>query len=356
MKNNKGFTLTELLVASAISMIVVGSSMTLLFYFFREKTQLDTWSTGQIEMSMAIKNLESDLRNVVRVEPQEDFQSAGDSLYFGVTDVPVGNEPATCLNDTNNSVIRYTALDRFKRQERTLRTWSEQSDVDQSGPAFELRVTTDGSDDSLVSNKNLPKELVVVDADRRYTRRYEVASRVFHLNATLDPYDDQPKVDSTGSAVVFNYASLLLKKPSTASSTKTSTKQSVFITGSDVYASNTFVMCLRKSDRSLVKYNTITQEETVLITNNNQEFRLKAFKIGYLNTRPGTRVDPVNFFSSLIDTPLGHCVNVIHVTLSAEVTKGQMDAEQKALKSGISRSRTIFATNLNSRRALSCTQ
>lgn len=358
MKNqNKGYTVTELLLAAGLSSIVLMSTVSLLFYFFNEKNQLDTWSAGQLEMSIGIKSIESDLRNIVRLDPPEDLRITKDSLYFGLTNIPPGEEPSICRNDENSSVLRYTSLNRDARQERTMRTWSEKDSVDKIGAINELRATTDSTSDTLFTDKNLPKEIVLVDADRRYIRRYQVASRVMHLNSDKDPYDDQPKVDANGIPIFFNYASLFLKTSTGIKANSTSIESAVFITGSDVYKSSTLFVCLRKSDGSLIKYNSLTNQSDVLLLNNSQEFSITAFKATYLNTRKDVRVDPINFFPSILANTKGHCVNAIHVLLKAEVTKGQnSDVENRNIQPDIIRERTIFATNLSSQRAINCFQ
>lgn len=354
MKNTQGYTLIEILLGIALGSMVVISTASLLLYFFSEKNRLDNWSTGQLEMSIAVKNIESDVRNVPRLDPLEDLRSHKDDLYFGLTSINAGEEPSVCANNATSSVVRYTALNRILPQAKSLRTWSETDSADKGGAANELRVTVDTTGQSLFSDKNLPPEILIVDADRRYVRRYEVASREMHLNMPKDPYDDQPKVDASGNTVLFNYASIFLRLPRGIANNKTAARTAVFITGSDVYAANTYFVCLRKKDRSLIRYNTLTQKTDVLLMNTSKNFNIQALVVKYLATKKGIRVDPVNFFTSTLSNPQGICVNTVYVNIQGEVLG--TDAQNRDIKNTVERNRTIFATNLNSQRPLSCTQ
>lgn len=354
MKNNRGYSLIEVMMAAALASMVIASTIGFLFYFFSEKTRLDSWSSGQIEMSMAIKYIERDIRNVVRMEPSEDLRVLGDDLYFGLTSIPTGEEPSICLNDANNSVFRYTTLSRTLRQEKSLRAWSESNSADKTQPIDELRVTTENVDAALFSNKNLPAEVLVVDADRRFIRRYRVASRIQHFNSTTDPYDDTPKFNADGSNILFNYASVFLALPTGIQGTKTAPQAAVFVTGSDIYASNTYFVCMHKTARNLIRYNALKNTQEVLLASKPPEFVIQSFKVSYLATKKDVRVDPANFASSTL-TPTGVCVNSVYVTMTAE-NQINDTSTMKDNKTTISRSRTVFATNLGSRRPLSCIQ
>jgi hypothetical protein len=357
MSNSKGFSITEILLGIALGGMVIVSTASILYYFFTERNRLETWSSGQLEMSVAVKSIESDLRNVARMEPMEDLRTVNDSLYFGLTSINAGEEPSVCNNSVTSSVFRYTTLNRLWPQAKSMRTWSEVDSSDKTGAANELRVTVDATEDALFSNSKLPKEIVLVDADRRYIRRYDVVSRTLHLNMTTDPYDDLPKTDTSGNPVVFNYASVLLKRPNGITGNEITAKPAVFITGSDVYASSTNFVCLRKSDRSVIRYNELTGQTDVLLSNTAKDFNIQTFVVKYLATKKGIRVDPVNFFTSTLSNPSGACVNTIYVNVSGEVLRNAESASQnKDIKHTVSRNRTIFATNLNSQRPLLCTQ
>jgi hypothetical protein len=301
---------------------------------------------------MAIKNIERDIRNVVRLEPTEDLRVLKDDLFFGLTSIPVGEEPSICTNDATHSVLRYTTLSRSLRQEKSLRAWSEVTSADKVMPTDELRVSADNTDDALFSDKNLPAEVLVVDADRRFIRRYRVISRTQHLNTTNDPYDDTPKTDATGNPVPFNYASVFLGLPTGIQGTKTQIQPAVFVTGSDVYAATTYFVCMRKTDNNLIKYNPLKNTQEVLLASNAPEFVIDTFVVSYLATKKDVRVDPINFGPSTL-TATGVCVNTVFVSLTAE-NKTPNISGPKDVKTSIDRNRTIFATNLSSRRPLTC--
>jgi hypothetical protein len=352
MRDAKGFSLIELLVAAGLGVAVIASTLTFLFYFFSEKNRLDSWSAGQIEMSMAIKNIERDIRNIVRMEPPEDLSAVRDDLYFGLTSVPVRDTPTVCLNDSTYSVIRYTTLGRSVRQAKSVRSWSEVTSADKNLAANELRVSADNTDADLFSDKNLPAEVLVVDADRRFIRRYRVLSRIHHLASSTDPYDDAPKTDADGNAVTFSYASIFLGLPLNLRGAKTTIRPAVFVTGSDIYASNTYYVCKHKTENKIIKYNASNDTQETLLTGRLPEFVIQSFKIGYLATKKDVRVDPVNFVPTTL-TVTGICVNSVYLTLTAE-NKTPDTTSSTDTKTKITRSRAVFATNLASRRPLSC--
>ncbi|MGE9745406.1 PulJ/GspJ family protein [Bdellovibrio bacteriovorus] len=358
MKKNSGFSVMELLLAVSISTIVIGIVTYLIHNFFSEQRNLEVWSGGQLEMSMALKNAEGDIRNVIRFDPVENLTSASSVAYFGLTSLTAGLEPSVCLNDATGSVIRYTTLDRKQRSERVLRAWSELADVNKTGSSHELRLTADSSDSSMFGSSKSPREIVLVDADRRYIRRYKVASHTMRLNATLDPYDDQPRVDSFGNPIKFNYVSVILKSPPTANGSTITPKTSVFITGTEVYSSNTYYLCLRKSDRSLIKFDENSRQETVLLQNPHADFTINSFKIGYLATKSGLRVEPANFIPDMLNASNNVCFNTVLFDLKLDASDSYLKRNQTQtvgdIKSTISRQRTVFSQNLNLKRPLSC--
>jgi hypothetical protein len=352
MRNSKGFTIIEVLVAGILGALVISSSVSFLFYLFSEKNRLDTWSSGQIEMSMAIKNIERDIRNVVRIEPPEDLSAAKDDLYLGLTSVPVRETPSVCLNDSKHSVIRYTTMGRSSYQAKSVRSWSELASAENKMPSDELRVAADNTDADLFSDKNLPSEILAVDADRRFIRRYRVLSRTHHLNSSTDPYDDAGKTDVDGNPVTFNYASVYLGLPYRLRTIRTTIRPAVFVTGSDIYASNTYYICMHSSENKLIKYNAIKDTQEVLLAGKAPEFVIQSFQVVYLATKKDVRVDVANFVPTTL-TPSGPCVNAVYLTLTAK----NMAPDATAIKDNktmISRSRAVFATNLASRRPLNC--
>lgn len=359
IKRKGGYTLLELLLAAGLATLVIGGTIQVIYFFFSEKKNLDDWSSTQIDMSFSIKALENDIRNVVRLDPTEDLLANSDGLYFGLSSINPEDAPADCLADATHSVFRYTALDRNTRSERLLRAWSETNDSGKNPAANELRVTADNTDQSLFQGNKAPTEVTVVDADRRYIRRYQVASSKMNLNSATDPYDDQPKADANGNQIIFNYASVFLKIPNNAKASPTQLTSSVFITGSEVYASSTVFICLRKSDLSLIKIEPLTNKTTVLLQNRPAEFNITSFIAKYLGTKKGVRVDPVNFLPDTFSDPNGFCVNSIYLELKATLPlKNQAGAATSSnmTKNTVSRARTIFATNLNAKRALACIQ
>lgn len=110
---------------------------------------------------------------------------------------------------------------------------------------------------------------------------------------------------------------------------------------------------------SLVKIDPLQDKATVIFQSNNKEFNIDSFVAKYLGTKKGIRVDPANFFSDMIAHPQGTCVNTVFLELKSTLTaqaESKVNTSSNMVKNVVSRARTIFATNLNSKRALSCIQ
>lgn len=360
MKKSSGFSVMELLLAVSISTMVIGIVTYLIHNFFSEQKNMETWSAGQLEMSMALRTIEGDIRNVIRMDPVENLSNSSSVEYFGLTSLSPGMEPSVCLNDNGASVIRYTTLDRKQRSERVLRAWSEMADSNKTGASHELRLTADETEASMFTATKMPVEVVLVDADRRYLRRYTVVSKRMSLSTNLDPYDDLPKVDSFGAPVTFKYASAILKNPTNISGSAITSKTAVFITGSEVYSSRTYSLCLRKSDRSLIRFDENTREETVLLQNPHVDFTIESFRVGYMATRAGIRVEPASFLPEMLSLSNMACINTVMFTLNLNASESLLKRNQSQtvgeLKTQIMRQRTVYSQNLSIKRPLSCQQ
>lgn len=352
-KKNAGYTFVELLLAVGLSTIVVGTTTYLIYQFFSEHRSLEVWSSGQFEMSFSLRDIEGDIRNIVRLDPIEE----GADKYLGLRQIVVGLEPSVCLNDENSPVFRYTTLDRRRSSETLLRAWSEQDNSGKKAGGDELRLTHDGTSDSLFNAERAPREIVLVDADRRYLRRYVVDGFSPRMGTNLDPYDDAPKVDTYGRPVSFNYASVYLKNPPGVRDEEVAKVSSVFITGSEAYAANTYFVCLRKTDRALIKYDQVAQTEKVLLQNPMEDFEIDTLRVGYLGTRPNVRVEPESFIFAVSESQI-ECLNTVFLELKLKTTdrfasrnQGQMVGD---IKSDILRRRTVFSPNLNMKRPIAC--
>ncbi|WP_374000921.1 type II secretion system protein J [Bdellovibrio bacteriovorus] len=358
MKKNSGFSIMELLLAVSLSTMVIGIVTYLIHNFFSETKSMETWSSGQLEMSMALKTIEGDIRNVIRMDPVENLTSSSSVEYFGMTSLSPGMEPSICLNQDGASVIRYTTLDRKQRSERVLRAWSEMADANKTGNAHELRLTADETEASMFNASKMPVEVVLVDADRRYLRRYTVVSKRMNLSSNLDPYDDLPKTDSFGAPIIFKFASAILRTPANVGGSAIISKTAVFITGTEVYSSRTYSLCLRKSDRSLIRYDENTREETVLLQNPHVDFTIESFRVGYMATRAGLRVEPASFLPEMLNLPNLECINTVMFTLNLNASDSLLKRNQSQavgeLKTQIMRQRTVYSQNLSIKRPLSC--
>lgn len=357
MKNRRGFSLIEVMLAMAISAIVVGMATYLIYGFFSQQRNLDVWSAGQIEMSMALRDVDGDIRNVVRLDPSENLDASGVENYYGLTSVSAADSPEPCLNDEASSVVRYTSLNRLKNSERLLRAWSEQTDAGKVGSANELRLTSIPGMGALFEKDRVPREIVLVDADRRSIRRYAVVGETLHENVDADPYDDLPKKDAAGTPILFTYRSVLLKMPGDVRGAPVAAKTAVFITGSEAYASNTFFLCLRKDDRSLIRVDQSTGNVDVLVKTPQPDYEMDSFRAGYLATKTGVRIEAAQFAPDMLVLPGKDCVNAVRFDLRLRPTEALRRKSEGELASAvglISRTRTVYSENLSAKRPVSC--
>lgn len=353
----KGFSLVELIFALGLSLLVSGISLVMMYQITTEGKKIDNWASAAFRTSETFNALENDIKNTIALDPYEDFSSA-DYLYLGVTSIPPTKGPPTCENTSSFHVFGMTRIQRLLRGEKSFRLWSEVDNVNKNGSVDELRISADNTTLSLFQASKFPKEIIIVDADRRYSRRYKVNSYTMKLNFNLDPNDDLPKLDTFGNPIVFNYASIFLQMPKSMDNFTNTTKTAAFISGSEVYASDTIVVCIEKGTGNLIKINTSDSTQRVLLPNPLDEYSIKSFNVSYFSTKSGVRVDPVNFFSDMLTSANRTCVNTISLFLELEPTPALL-AKMNILQAGeikkhLTQRRTIFMQNIHNKRPIAC--
>ena len=360
-KNSRGFTLTEILIASAISIMIFVNLAYVLHNFFTEQKSMEIWTDVNLEANRAFKAIHNEIRNTIKLTPFENLNNIADSKYIGVTSLKNEETPEICMNDENFKVIQYTALMKRKKSEVLRRAWSEQDSANKNGSNHQLRVSWLNGDKSVITSEgDKDKEITIVDADQRFIRRYRVTRVTLSNNVTIDPYDNAVHLDSTGNPIRHTYWNLELKSPYTSKRTNTNTEVANFVTGSDVYESETNILCVHKNSKQVVKYNVQTDKYVDLFNINQSEFNIQKFYIGYLNTNKANRIDKDAYFLSVDDLDHIECLNVLKLEVifvaTAQLQKKIEQLSVREARLDLSRSSVIYPHNLNMKRPIFCTQ
>jgi prepilin-type N-terminal cleavage/methylation domain-containing protein len=354
-RSNRGFSLLEIMVALGISSVVLAGATAYLFYFFNQHSLFDQWSGVHQDSYVSLEKLQNDLRNVISLSPVEDLRTiVGDKKYFGLASLTGAEVPGACLNNADFNAIRVTTLNRKKIPEKTLRLWDESISSGLPGAAHEIRISADATASSLFQAGYTPKEIVLVDADRLYTRRYEVVSATLHLGTTIDPTDDVNKAPT-----IFNYARVHLKNPKDLANLTNPKKVAVFVTSSEVFDASTSVYCVDSADKIVKGIDTTTGTAVNLFEITNNDFLLKSFRFVFAKTHLSARLEDSSFSPNIFAPSLLGCANVVKFKLELTPTAGRLlklKAQNIAEGSAnIKRSRTLFLPNLQLKRAVGCT-
>lgn len=349
----RGMSLIETLIAAAISLVVLGGATSFIYYFFTQNSLFEQWSGSHQDSFLSLEQLQNDLRNVISLSPYEDLAVLNDSKYFGVATLDAAQKPTYCSLTPNFNVIVATTLSRKKRPEKILRVWDEIASSGQVGSANEIRITADSSVDSLFSATSGPREITIIDADRRYTRRYRVVSYVMHLGTNVDPSDDVNRAPQT-----FDYVSVFVDNPVTSTGVVNPRRLAVFITSSEVFESDTSVYCFNPSVQALQKVSLSSAVTEESFRSHSKDFDVSAAKFEFAKTSQSTRVEATSFYPDIFDLAIDNCVNVLKLTIELSPTATRIDKAKIQSSGEVSkrmiRSRMLFLPNLNYRRPVSC--
>lgn len=354
MKSQKnGYTLTELIMAMGLAVIIVSSATALVYGFLQQNANFQEWSDTVAESQMLKEDLNRIIRNTARLDPMEDLISKGDSLFYGITDIPANEAPKEC--HPAQSVMRFTSYEHTKPSARILRPWNESLHVGMSGVASELRVTTEDSN-SLFTKETAPTEIVIADAEIGNVRRYKVKKHKIYQDHPKDPYDDQPKKGLNGQSKKFTFAALELDMPEMLRGGSSQKKAVGFITGSEVFATKTSIICRAKNDGSLIEIDqSAGNSVAVLLKNPVGKYFISDFKVQYAAPKAKTEVN--EFVSSIMGTNLISCVNSIRLEIelslpeAANKNSGMFVGSET---SSIKNSRLLFLHNYQAKRPAFC--
>lgn len=352
MKFQRGFTITELIMAMGLAVIIVSSATALVYGFLQQNANFQEWSDTVAESQMLKEDLNRIIRNTARLDPVEDLVMTGDALFYGITDVPAVHAPTECNFD--QSILRFVSYDHTKPSARILRPWNEILHVGETNLGSELRVTSD-DDDALFNKDNGPSEIVIADAEIANVRRYKIKKYTLYKNHPKDPYDDQPKKDIDGSVKRFNFAAIQLEMPEMIKGGTSQKKAVGFITGSEVFATSTSIICQAKADGSLIQIDQSNNKTEVLLQNPVGKYLISNFKVEYAAPKAKTEVN--EFLSSIVTTDLISCVNAIRLEIELSLKDAQnkkaglfVSSETNSIKS----SRLLFLYNYQAKRPAFC--
>ncbi len=317
MKNAKGFTILEVLVAGAI-MVGVGLFAS---QFMSKSTKQYTNFQGKmlitIDTNQVFQNLSVDLSNLARLTDngvEVESINKDDKAYLGLYGLSAKDalKRPECLYepvDDNNgfSIIRYTTINQL-RPSKLVMFWKEDAT-----PQLDVLIQrTEGLQNQifseLVGGTNLSKtlrtkEIIIIDGDGFTTSRLLVKSADY-IESPIDPYD---KINKDPEK--FKYFKVAVKKPGTFYSPNASevplTHQ--FITGSYVYSVSTKVLCVNKDKTKLLSIDETDGTSRVLLNIGAEKASITNFRINYLSSGnlessptglavfpPLTNIDPIN--------------------------------------------------------------
>lgn len=349
-----GFSLIEVLVALGISTIVLLGAGSYFYYFSNQHSLFTQWSSVHQDSYISLDHLQNDLRNIVLINPAEDLSALNDNKYFGLASLAGAEVPSDCLNNADFNSLRTTILNRKRSPVKTLRLWDETSSSGGAGPIHELRVTYDGTPNSLFQAGYAPQEIILVDADRRFTRRYEVVRHTMEIGTSIDPSDDINKAPRH-----FSYARVFLKNPKSAVGVAIPKRPAVFVTSSEVFESSTAVYCTTSADKTVIRKTSGSVPISHVFKVTNLDYSLKSFKFKFARTRSTQRVEDSIFLDSIFDPSQFRCTNLLKFQLEIEPSAIRIEKMKSQNMSGsasttIKRSRTLFLPNLSSVRQVSC--
>lgn len=353
MKLQRGYTITELIMAMGLAVIIVSSATALVYGFLQQNASFQEWSDTIAESQMLKEDLNRIIRNTTRLDPMEDLLTSGDSLFYGITDIPASQAPKLC--NPEQSILRFTSFEHTMPSARILRPWNESQHAGISGSASELRVTSE-DENSLFTKDRAPTEIVIADAEIANVRRYKVKKHKIFKDHPKDPYDDQPKKALDGTNKKFTFAAVELDMPEMLNGGTSQKKAVGFITGSEVFATRTSIICRSQQDGSLIQIDQSSGNKVeVLLRNPVGKYLISDFKVQYAAPKAKTEVN--EFLSTIVGTNLISCVNAVRL----EIELALQDAAKK--KSGmfvssettsIKSSRLLFLYNYQAKRPAFC--
>lgn len=317
MKTSRGFSIIEFLVAIGLTSILMVSVGAVILMQNKEYTSHFTRLFHQYDLGLTNQSLSQHFKNIVRLDPAESLLVVGDDSYRGLAGINKSIHGCDYTEDITGgkSIVRYTTLRKKTGSVQLLRSWKDTS-ADKSSSADELRLSHHDKDSAPFQVVGRDKELVLIDRDNLYVRRYKVLSweRVVTF---ADPYDDQPKSDIDGKPIQFKYTKVFLGKPSDVSENEVLSLGRWFPTHSSVFISDTYVLCA-KGSRVVRIHDTEKTEETLFKANVNQ-FQISKFAVHYAAIKGLAPIEDSDFkpYESLSKGE-SNCINSLSIAINVE--------------------------------------
>jgi hypothetical protein len=325
MKNSsrRGLTIVELMVAMVILFGVGLGAVVYTLTQFNDKSH--SYSEEEImkaDASLTAESVMTDIFNAAYLRPHEGLDEPTDLAYNGISGIDgesdaMADHLGACdyqgpPDAETFSILRQTALNAILSPEKTLGPWRE-VDIAGQGPEHFLNITLHNTGPSnfifFNGSRNI-NEILILDGDGAYARRYKVLSVTKKINTDVDPYDNQIKPGNQ-----FSYTQLELEMPRTFTAKVQPPTPSTFVTGSIVYGAQTRDLCIG-GNGNVIAHDEVSDTYKNLFTSNAQSYVVSRFSFEFLNLKPGVNLSGLTWFSfGALDDQWRACQNVARLSL-----------------------------------------
>lgn len=367
--NNNGFTLIEVLVSLVISGIILMASVSLMVSTASVEGD-SIKASQQIDLVMTLNGVRDKLSNVTKLYPSHDLYDPEDKLYYGLSDIRGENLLKDICHEGH--ALIYTLTDTTKSPTKTLRYWNE-GNLNAPGISKTLVTQFDEGENFSSSFKAFetlqtnepPKELIAIDADGKIKRNYLINKIVNYTSPQVsDSITNEPYADP--------HVAITVEAPRTLKSNQAADINSLasFLTGSLLYPSNTFYVCLEKDTKHLIEgYLYKPNLKKTLMMSGQSRTNLTSLNFEFIGTRPDKKINVIDYFT---DLPLAksvisavttkqntseyeiqttrECVNIVRLTLMAELVSNKQGGRSEIIKN----QKTVFINNFMPDRPVKC--
>ncbi|WP_408098367.1 prepilin-type N-terminal cleavage/methylation domain-containing protein [Peredibacter sp. HCB2-198] len=352
MKNNKGFTLVETMIAAGLMAAVALIVNEFILKGRKQYSDFEGKMLVTTDVNQAFHNISIDLANLSRLTDQgtevESFKGT-DKAYLGIYGLAAADAakyPACAFEDVvgrkGYSIIRYTTINQL-RPAKLMKFWKENTSPLE--PVFLDRSETVNNqifNELINGNETQIKEIVILDGDG-FTSSRLLVTNAEYVETFTDPYDNVDK-----SPTRFKYYKLTVRKPGTFySPTSQAPLAHQFITGSYVVAVATKLLCVSQDKTQLLSIDELSGTTRVLLNVKAEKSTIASFRVNYLSSS-NMEASPlgVSTFPAIEGpTPIltRRCID--QLLLSMDLSRGQKV---------MSYAQNIFVSNYNSKRPSSC--
>jgi hypothetical protein len=329
-----GFTILEILMASAITIFVIGVAYSFLADIQKTAIVSSTKNETTLEISPFFVRLESYMRSVPPIFEEESL-SVGDGFYRGIATVATPSSGAPLCMDSNPAednpkqqiiftALRSTAIDPNVFPVQILRLWNHAVASPPPPPALippllnanTVRIQINPNKKSALENYPLGSEVYLFDADGKKAKRFIVKQVQQYDNVTIDPYTNA----SGGPA--NSWAELELDLPTSFDGMAEPEVDFNFISHSLLYKVKTEIVCVDKETRhkiiSVDQAGTVSELVALPKTVTFMQFTVE-FGNRQATSLPGTGTYQRFENLSAVKRP---CLNGLLITIDSRVQSG----------------------------------